>query len=90
MTLDLSKTLQIKTTLEVLLLKNKMGKCQNTVQGWNRVTILSACEKTTRKQDKSLVTEFLEKTVGMCFYALFPGLVDRSDIISAFVIHMPL
>lgn len=77
MILDFSKTFQIKTTLEVLLLKIKMGKCQNTVQGWNHVTILSTCEKTTRKQDKSLVTEFLQKTVGMCFYVLFPGLVDR-------------
>ena len=47
--------------------------CWSTVQGWSHVRILSACKKTPRKQDKSLVTSVSSKhrTIrGMCLCTL--------------------
>jgi hypothetical protein len=56
------------------------------------VRILSACETTPRKQDKSLVTSDLQKRIilGMCFCVSTRQVADRNEFALAVVIHMPL
>ena len=54
--------------------------------------ILSACEKTLRTQEKSLVASVTTNHIialQICFHALL-GVVDRSDFISSVVIHVSL
>ena len=62
------------------------------VHEWSRVRgILSACEKTPRKQDKSLVTSVSSKTWTLfseCVFVPLSGISDRSEFTPAVVTHM--